>query len=129
MAAWTEAQNKKLGWFYFVVAVLTLIIAFVIQPFADWDIFAYVLAIAVALLGVVGLWQGLTGKGNTRSRSMTDAKQRQWAIFGLIAVTLAVIFNILGSLNNWTASDILSVGVWVAISGLFISQIRTLGKS
>jgi hypothetical protein len=129
MAAWTEAQNKKLGWFYFVVAVLTLIIAFVIQPFADWDVFAYVLAIAVALLGVVGLWQGLTGKGNTRSRNMTDAKQRQWAIFGLIAVTLAVIFNILGSFNDWTASDILSIGVWVAISGLFISQIRTLGKS
>jgi len=129
MAAWTEAQNKKLGWFYFVVAVLTLIIAFVIQPFADWDIFAYVLAIAVALLGVVGLWQGLTGKGNTRSRNMTDAKQRQWAIFGLIAVTLAVIFNVLGSLSDWTASDILSIGVWVSISGLFISQIRTLGKS
>ena len=129
MTAWTEAQNKKLGWFYFVVAVLTLIIAFVIQPFADWDVFAYVLAIAVALLGVVGLWQGLTGKGNTRSRNMTDAKQRQWAIFGLIAVTLAVIFNILGSFNDWTASDILSIGVWVAISGLFISQIRTLGKS
>lgn len=129
MAEWTESQNKKLGWFYVGVAVITLIVAFVVQPFADWDIFAYVLAVAIALLGIVGLRQALTGKGNTRSRNMTEAKQRQWAIFGLIAVTLAVIFNILGSFNDWTASDILSIGVWVSISGLFISQIRTLSAS
>lgn len=129
MAEWTESQNKKLGWFYVIVVVIALIVAFVVQPFADWGNFGYVLAILVLLLGILGLRQAITGKGNTRSRKMTEAKQRQWAIFGLIAVTVALVASIVTTLTSLTATDVLQLGVWVALSGMFISQIRTLSKS
>lgn len=129
MAEWTVSQNKKLGWFYVVVVVIALIGAFIVQPFAEWGTFGYVLGVVVAIFGLVGLRQALTGKGNTRSRNMTDAKQRQWAIFGLIAVSIALIASIVTTLTSLTATDVLTVGVWVAMCGLFISQIRTLGKS
>lgn len=129
MAEWTVSQNKKLGWFYVVVVVIALIGAFLVQPFADWGTFGYVLGAVVAVFGLVGLRQALTGKGNTRSRNMTEAKQRQWAIFGLIAVSLALIASIVTTLTSLTATDVLVVGVWVALSGLFISQIRTLSTS
>lgn len=129
MAEWTESQNKKLGWFYVIVVVIALIAAFVVQPFADWGNFGYVLGILVVLLGILGLRQGITGKGNTRSRKMSEAKQRQWAIFGLIAVTVALIASIITTLTSLTATDVLQVGVWVALSGMFISQIRTLSGS
>lgn len=129
MAEWTVSQNKKLGWFYVVVVVLAVIGAFLVQPFADWGTFGYVLGVVVVIFGLVGLRQALTGKGNTRSRNMTEAKQRQWAIFGLIAVTIALIGSIFTTLTSLTATDVLVVGVWVAMCGLFISQIRTLSTS
>jgi len=129
MAEWTESQNKKLGWFYVVIAVITLVIAVVQQPIGDWGVFGWLIAAALLLLGITGLRQGMTGRGNTRSRNMTEAKQRQWAIVGLIGVTVAVIATVISSLSDWTASDTLVVGVWVALSGLFISQIRTLSAS
>lgn len=129
MAEWTESQNKKLGWFYVVVAVITLIVAFVIQPFADWGTFGYVMGILIALLGLLGLRQAITGKGNTRSRNMSEAKQRQWSIFGLIAITVAMIASIVTTVTTLSATDALQVGIWVSLSGLFISQIRTLSKS
>ena len=129
MAEWTESQNKKLGWFYVIVVVIALVAAFVVQPFADWGNFGYVLAILVLLLGILGLRQAITGKGNTRSRKMSEAKQRQWAIFGLIAVTVALVASIVTTLTSLTATDVLQLGVWVALSGMFISQIRTLSKS
>ena len=129
MAEWTESQNKKLGWFYVVIAVITLVIAVVQQPIGDWGAFGWLIAAALLLLGITGLRQGMTGRGNTRSRNMTEVKQRQWAIVGLIGVTVAVIATVISSLSDWTASDTLVVGVWVAMSGLFISQIRTLSAS
>ena len=129
MAEWPVSQNKKLGWFYVVVVMIALIGALIVQPFADWGTFGYVLGVVVVIFGLVGLRQALTGKGNTRSRNMSEAKQRQWAIFGLIAVSVALIASIVTTLTSLTATDVLTVGVWVAMSGLFIPQIRTLGKS
>lgn len=129
MAQWTESQNKALGWFYVVIAVITLIIAFVQQPIADWGIYGWLIGAALLLLGVVGLRQGITGKGNTRSRTMSESKQRSWAILGLIGLTVAMVATVATSVSAWTAADTLTIGVWIAISGLFISQIRTLSSS
>lgn len=128
MSTWTARQNKILGWYYFIVAVITLVIAFVQQPIGEWGGLGLLLGAALALLGIVGLWQGITGKGNTRSATMAESRQRVWAIVGLVAVTLAVITSILNDLINWTASDTVSVGIWVALLGLFVSQLATLRK-
>lgn len=128
MAAWTEAQNRKLGWYYFVVALITLVIAAIQTPIGEWGGWGWLLGAALALLGVVGLYQGLTGKGNTRSKTMSEGRQRKWAIVGLIAVTLAVIVNVIADAQDFAVADTLSVGIWVAVAGLFISQLATLSK-
>ena len=126
MSTWTPAQNKILGWFYFIVAFVTLIIALLQQSVGEWGTWGIFMAVALALLGVVGLYQGITGNGNTRSRNMSERKQRYVAIFGLVFLTLAVVFLVLGDAGTWTVVDTLSIGIWIAMSGLFISQIRTL---
>ena len=128
MAAWTEAQNRKLGWYYFVVALITLIVAAIQAPIGEWGGWGWFLGGALTLLGVVGLYQGLTGKGNTRSKTMSEGRQRKWAIVGLIAVTLAVIVNVIADAQDFAVADTLSVGIWVAVAGLFISQLATLSK-
>ncbi len=129
MSAWTPAQNKTLGWYYFIIAFVTLIIALLQQSISEWGLWGSFMGIALAFLGIVGLYQGITGKGNTRSRNMTERKQRYVSIFGLVFLTLAVGFLILGDAGSWTVVDTLSIGIWVAMSGLFISQIRTLDPS
>ncbi len=129
MSTWTPAQNKVLGWFYFIVAFVTLIVALLQESVGEWGLWGVFMAIALALLGVVGLYQGLTGRGNTRSRNMSERRQRYVSIFGLVFLTLAVGFLVLGDAGAWTVVDTLSIGIWVAMGGLFISQIRTLDPS
>lgn len=128
MSTWTPRQNRILGWYYFVVAVITLVIAFVQQPIGEWGGWGLLLAAALALLGIVGLWQGITGKGSTRSSTMSESRQRVWAIVGLVAVTLAVIASVVSDMSGWTASDTITAGIWVALLGLFVSQLATLRK-
>jgi len=106
-----------------------LIVALLQQSVGEWGLWGVFMAIALALLGVVGLYQGLTGKGNTRSRNMSERRQRYVSIFGLVFLTLAVGFLVLGDAGAWTVVDTLSIGIWVAMGGLFISQIRTLDPS
>jgi hypothetical protein len=129
VSTWTPAQNKVLGWFYFIVAFVTLIVALLQESVGEWGLWGVFMAIALALLGVVGLYQGLTGRGNTRSRNMSERRQRYVSIFGLVFLTLAVGFLVLGDAGAWTVVDTLSIGIWVAMGGLFISQIRTLDPS
>lgn len=128
MSAWTTGQQKVLGWYYFVVALITIVIAFVQQPIGEWGGFGLLLGAALALLGLVGLWQGLTGKGNTRSTTMSESRQRVWAIVGLVAVSIAALTTIIADEKAWSATDTLTVGIWVALLGLFVSQLVTLSR-
>lgn len=129
MSTWTTRQQKVLGWYYFIVAVITLVIAVIQQPIGDWGGWGLLLAAALGLLGAVGLWQGITGKGNTRSSTQSESRQRVWAIVGLAAVTLAVITSIISDMTSWSASDTITVGIWVALLGLFVSQLVTLRRA
>ena len=128
MSAWTTGQQKVLGWYYFIIALITLVIAFVQQPIGEWGGFGLLLGAALALLGLVGLWQGITGKGNTRSTTMSDSRQRVWAIVGLVAVSLAALTTIIADEQSWSAIDTLTIGIWVALLGLFVSQLVTLSR-
>jgi hypothetical protein len=127
VSTWTTGQNKVLGWYYFIVAFITVIIALLQQSVGEWGVWGLLMAVALAFLGIVGLYQGITGKGNTRSRTMSEGRQRGASIFGLVFLTLAVAFLVLGGAGGWTAVDTLSIGIWVAMTGLFLSQLITLG--
>jgi dipeptide/tripeptide permease len=128
MSVWTSSQNKALGWFYFVVASVGLAAALLTQPVDEWGGWGVVMAIALAALALIGIYQGVTGKGNTRSRAMSERQQRRFSVFGLVFLTLAVGALIFGDAGQWTAVDTLSLTIWIAIGGMFISQIITLGK-
>jgi membrane associated rhomboid family serine protease len=128
MKDWTEKKQRSLGWYYFVVALIAIVIAVVVQPTSGWETFTFVMAGALAMLGLVGLYMALTGKGNTRSRDMDPKRQRTVGIIGLIFVSVAVLVSLVSDTGAFTASDTITVGIWVALSGLFVSQIATIGK-
>lgn len=129
MAERTARQNKALGWYYAVVSFIAIVVALVQQPIGEWGGFGWLIGAALLLMGVVGLWQGITGRGSTRSSTMSESRQRTLGIVGLIAVTIAAAGIIVSSLGDWTASDTLTLGVWVALAGLFVSQVRTLSST
>ena len=128
MADWTEKQQRSLGWYYFAVALIAIVVALVVEPASEWETFTYLLAGALALLGLVGLYMALTGKGNARSRTMDRKRQRIVGIIGLIAISVAVLGTLASDWGAFTASDTITIGIWVALSGLFISQIVASGK-
>ncbi len=128
MSAWTTGQQRILGWYYFIIALITIVIAFLQQPISQWGGFGLLLGAALALLGLVGLWQGITGKGNTRSTTMSESRQRTWAIVGLVAVSLAAVTTIISDQQSWSAIDTLTTGIWVSLLGLFVSQLVTLSR-
>jgi len=128
MADWTEKKQRSLGWYYFVVALIAIVIAVVVEPTTAWETFTFLMAGALAMLGLVGLYMALTGKGNTRSRDMDPKRQRTVGIIGLILVSVAVLGSLVSDTGAFTASDTITVGIWVALSGLFVSQIVTIGK-
>ena len=128
MAAWTTRQQRGLGIYYAVVAVIIWIIALVQAPVADWGTWGVLLGAALAVLGIMGVYMALTGKGNTRSRTMSEKTQRIWAIVGVVAMTVAVIGTLVSNLGDWTVVATMSIGIWIALAGLFLSQLATLGR-
>lgn len=129
MSTWTTGRNKVLGWYYFVVCTLAIVLALIQQPISEWSGFAWIVGVAAALLAATGLYQGITGKGNTRSGTMSESRQRRWAIIGLLAVSVATLAYVVSSYEDWTAQTTLTIGVWAALLGLFLSQIVSLDSS
>lgn len=128
MATWTARQQRGLGVYYAVVAVITWIVALVQAPVADWGTWGVFLGAALAILGIMGIYMALTGKGNTRSRTMSEKTQRIWAIVGTVAMVVAVIGTLVTYASDWQVNATMSIGIWVALAGLFISQLATLGR-
>lgn len=128
MAAWTTRQQKSLGVVYFIVAVITWIVALIQAPVAEWGTFTVIIGALLAILGFVGLYMALTGRGNTRSSTMSERAQRRWAIVGVIAMIIAVIGTLISGLGDWNVTSTFSIGIWVALGTMFISQLVTLSR-
>jgi len=128
VAAWTPQQQKRLGAVYAVVALVTWIIALVQEPLSEWGTFTVIIGALLAILGIVGLYMALTGRGNTRSTTMSEKTQRTWAIVGVVAMVIAVVGTFLSGLDDWSVSSTFSVGIWVALGTMFISQLVTLSR-
>lgn len=128
MAAWTTGQQKGLGVVYAVVAVVTWIVALVQAPVAEWGTFTVIIGALLALMGILGVYMALTGRGNTRSTTMSEKTQRTWALVGVIAMVVALVGTFISGFDDWSVSSTFSVGIWVALGSMFISQLVTLSR-
>jgi nicotinamide riboside transporter PnuC len=125
----TVGQRKAVGIVWLLAAIAGLVLAFVAQPIGEWGPFGVLLAVVLAFLGLTGLWIAVTGKGRILGRSLSPKANRIVAIIGLVAATLLIISNVVSDWANWTAVDVLTIAVWVAIGAMFIEGIVATRKA
>jgi hypothetical protein len=142
MTRWSKAQQRKLGWFFFVVAAVTLAVAFARQPVNEWGNLGYALGVVVLFAGIDGLVMGIWGVDisfgfltmqpgmfTTQYESRLSSRaERNFAIVGLGAVTVIALGVLAEDWGAFTSTDILTLGFWVGAAGLFISQIAFAGR-
>ena len=143
MTRWSKSQQRKLGWFFFVVAVVTLAVAFARQPVTDWGNLGYAIGLVVLFAGIDGLVMGIwgvdisfgfltmqPGSPTTQYESRLSSRaERNFAIVGLAAVTVIALGLLAENWGAFTSTDILTVGFWVGAAGLFVSQIAFAGRN
>jgi hypothetical protein len=122
------SMRKVVGVIWFLAALVGIIAAFVVQPFSDWGIFAIFLALVLALLGLAGLWSAASGKGRLFGGNTSRRTNMIISVLGLIGATIAALAYLIGDWANWTATDVLSIAVWVALAAMFIDAIGVLRK-
>jgi nicotinamide riboside transporter PnuC len=125
----TMVQRKAVGIVWLLAAIAGIVLAFVAQPIGEWGPFGILLAVVLAFLGLTGLWIAVTGKGRILGRSLSPKANRIVAIIGLIAATLLIVSNVVSDWANWTAVDVLTIAVWVAIGAMFIEGIVATRKA
>jgi len=125
----TVIQRKAVGIVWLLAAIAGIVLAFVAQPIGEWGPFGILLAVVLAFLGLTGLWIAVTGKGRILGRSLSPKANRIVAVIGLIAATLLIISNVVSDWANWTAVDVLTIAVWVAIGAMFIEGIVATRKT
>lgn len=116
----TAAQRKVVGAVWLTAAVISIAVAFVVQPFGDWGALATVMALLMAMLGATGVWMLATGRGQLFSPTWGVKARRIASTIGLVAATLLVAGYLISDWASWTAVDVLSVGVWIALDAMFI---------
>jgi nicotinamide riboside transporter PnuC len=125
----TVGQRKAVGIVWLLAAIAGLVLAFVVQPIGEWGPFGILLAVVLAFLGLTGLWIAVTGKGRILGRSLSPKANRIVAIIGLVAATLLIVSNVVSDWANWTAVDVLTIAVWVAIGAMFLEGIVATRKT
>lgn len=125
----TVGQRKVVGIVWLLAAIAGIVLAFVAQPIGEWGPFGILLAVVLAFLGLAGLWIAVTGKGRVLGRSLSPKANRIVAVIGLIAATLLIVSNVVSDWANWTAVDVLTIAVWVAIGAMFIEGIVATRKA
>jgi hypothetical protein len=116
----TLGQRKVVGLIWLLAAVISIGTAFLVQPVGEWGTFGILLVILMALLGLTGAWILITGRGHITNTRMSPRSQLILSIFGIIGATVLVISYLVSDWANWTAIDVLTIGVWFAIGAMFL---------
>lgn len=125
----SSGERRFLGAVWFISAVVSIGWALAVQPIADWQFFGWLLGAVFALVGLVGLWMLVTGKGHVLGDRYSLRTQATIAVVGVVASTLIIIVNLLIDEGAWTAQDILTVGVWVALGFMFVISIYAIARA
>ncbi len=125
----TIGQRRLVGVIWFIASLVGLVVAFVLQPVADWGLFGTVIGILVALLGLVGLWMAVTGKGRIMNSRLSVGAQRAIAITMVVVVTFILIVNVVVDWANWTAVDVLTISVWVSLGAMYVVSLFIMNRA
>jgi len=108
---------RALGLWYVVVGVLTIAVALVQESISSWGGFGYVAGAAIVIITVLGAYMAATGKGGPRPMGMTNRTRILfYAVMAVIA--LSAILNIASSIDNWTVTKTLNLGISLEILGV-----------
>ena len=65
----------------------------------------------------------MSGEGSITGRNLSPKANRIVAIIDLVAATLLVGLYLVSDWANWTAMDVLSIAIWVALGAMFLEAI------
>ena len=111
--------SKAAGYIIFLIAVVTLIIAFVTTPFGEWGSFGYLLGAVLLLFGVTFLYSAAKDRMNIVGKNFSGKANLIIAVIGLIACIVVVVSPFfMGS--EWTATTVMTTGVFAALGVMFL---------
>jgi hypothetical protein len=112
-----EAGNRVWSAVQFVIAAVTLLIAFGAFPTSEKGVVGWVIAIVLIVVGVLSLVTFLTGRALNGKRALARPRLQRIALIVLAVVSPVMI--IVTSVNNingtWTAYAVLTIGLWASM--------------
>lgn len=87
------------------------------------------IGVLVAILGLVGLWMAVIGKGRLFNSRLSVSTQKAIAIVMVILVTLIIIVNVVSDWANWTALDVLTISVWVSLGAMYVMSLSIVSRA
>jgi hypothetical protein len=112
-----EAGNRVWSAVQFVIAAVTLLIAFGAFPTSEKGIAGWAIAIALMLVGILSLVTFLTGRALNGRRALRRPRFQRIAFIVLAVVSpILIIVTAVNNINGtWTAFAVLTIGLWASL--------------
>ncbi len=125
MAESNPGSPRWLAFLLALIGIVTLIIAFVHTPIADWQGTTYLLAGALAIITVAWLVVGIRGT----YRLMGNMSGRTGVIVSGIGVVAAgVLVGTTVFADDWNVQNIVTTGLWISLGLMFMVGFDTSYK-
>ncbi len=113
-------QQRNIGIAIAIIEVITLVIAFLIQPFGEWGTMGMFFGLLALLFFFIGLLAVVSKNPTLLTGRRTRESSRKWSRFGLIIIVIAVILMIIaGFVGGWNATAVLQVGIFAGLLAMF----------
>jgi len=112
-----ETGNRVWSAALFVIAAVTLIIAFGAFPTSEKGVVGWIIAIGLMLIAVAALVGFFTGKSIVGSKELRRPRMQRIASIALIVLApILIVSTIITSGNGeWSAYAVLSIGLWASL--------------
>ena len=112
------------GVLVFIVCIATLILAAINTPLGEWQGWGYFLGALLLLFGLAFLYSAAKNRMNLVGSNTKGRTNLIISVVGLIAAISAVIANfVTQGTEGWTASSILTTGLFAALIVMFAAGI------
>lgn len=109
-----EAGNRMWSAVQFVIAAVTLIIAFGAFPTGEKGFAGWVIAIALILIALLSLVTFFTGRALNGGRALRNPRVQRIALIVVAVVSpVLIIATVVSNINGtWSAYAVLTIGLW-----------------